>query len=146
MGGKSYIEELLLGFLICLLTVYVFDYPKYRTEDIMEALFGVVYVVFMLSYLYQLRGLENGAYLTGLVFFCAWGCDTCAYVVGMLFGKHKMAPILSPKKSVEGGIGGIVGSALHGGGLRRGGRAYRPWWNQSSRWCWHFLSAVRQVR
>ncbi len=107
VGGKGYIEELLLGFLICLLTVYVFDYPKYRTEDIMEALFGVVYVVFMLSYLYQLRGLENGAYLTGLVFFCAWGCDTCAYVVGMLFGKHKMAPILSPKKSVEGGIGGI---------------------------------------
>ena len=80
----------------------------------MEALFGVVYVVFMLSYLYQLRGLENGAYLTGLVFFCAWGCDTCAYVVGMLFGKHKMAPILSPKKSVEGGIGGIVGAALIG--------------------------------
>lgn len=114
VGGKSYIEELLLGFLICLLTVYVFDYPKYRTEDIMEALFGVVYVVFMLSYLYQLRCLENGAYLTGLVFFCAWGCDTCAYVVGMLFGKHKMAPILSPKKSVEGGIGGIVGSAILG--------------------------------
>ena len=49
-----------------------------------------------------------------LVFVCAWGCDTCAYCVGMLIGKHKMAPVLSPKKSVEGGIGGIVGAALIG--------------------------------
>ena len=49
-----------------------------------------------------------------LVFICAWGCDTCAYCVGMMIGKHKMAPVLSPKKSVEGGIGGIVGAALIG--------------------------------
>lgn len=42
------------------------------------------------------------------------GCDTCAYCAGMLLGKHKMAPKLSPKKSVEGGIGGIVGAALLG--------------------------------
>ena len=80
----------------------------------MAGLFGMVYVVFMLSYLYQIRCLPNGAYLTGLVFFCAWGCDTCAYVFGMLFGKHKMAPVLSPKKSVEGAVGGIVGAAVLG--------------------------------
>ena len=49
-----------------------------------------------------------------LIFICSWGCDTCAYAVGILFGKHKMAPVLSPKKSVEGGIGGIVGAALLG--------------------------------
>lgn len=47
----------------------------------------------------------------------SWGCDTCAYCVGMLLGKHKMAPKLSPKKSVEGGIGGIVGAALPGQSL-----------------------------
>lgn len=114
LGRKDLVTELLIGFLICLLTVYVFDYPKYRTEDIMAGLFGMVYVVFMLSYLYQIRCLPHGAYLTGLVFFCAWGCDTCAYVVGMLFGRHKMAPVLSPKKSVEGGVGGIVGAAVLG--------------------------------
>ena len=114
VGGKVYVPELLIGLLICLMTVYVFDYPKYRTEDIMAGLCGMVYVVFMLSYLYQIRCLPNGAYLTGLVFFCAWGCDTCAYVFGMLCGKHKMAPVLSPKKSVEGGIGGIFGAAVLG--------------------------------
>lgn len=113
-GGREYVTELLIVFLICLLTVYVFDYPKYRTEDIMAGMFGMVYVVFMLSYLYQIRCLPDGAYLTGLVFFCAWGCDTCAYVFGMLLGRHKLAPVLSPKKSIEGAIGGIVGAAALG--------------------------------
>ena len=44
--------------------------------------------------------------------FMLLGCDTCAYCVGMLIGRHKMAPILSPKKSVEGGVGGVAGAAL----------------------------------
>ena len=68
----------------------------------------------MLSYIYQIRVLPGGIFTVWLVFICAWGCDTCAYCVGMLIGKHKMAPVLSPKKSVEGGIGGIVGAALIG--------------------------------
>ena len=49
-----------------------------------------------------------------LIFLCSWGCDTCAYCVGMLIGKHKMAPVLSPKKSMEGAVGGVVGAALLG--------------------------------
>jgi phosphatidate cytidylyltransferase len=49
-----------------------------------------------------------------LIFLCSWGCDTCAYCVGMLIGKHKMAPVLSPKKSVEGAVGGVAGAALLG--------------------------------
>lgn len=49
-----------------------------------------------------------------LIFLCSWGCDTCAYCVGVLIGKHKMAPVLSPKKSVEGAIGGVVGAVLLG--------------------------------
>ena len=47
-----------------------------------------------------------------LIFLCSWGCDTCAYCVGVLIGKHKMAPKLSPKKSIEGAIGGVAGAAL----------------------------------
>ena len=49
-----------------------------------------------------------------LIFLCSWGCDTCAYCAGMLFGKHKMAPVLSPKKSVEGAVGGVAGAVLLG--------------------------------
>lgn len=68
----------------------------------------------MLSYVYQTRELTQGAFLVWLIILCSWGCDTCAYCVGMLIGKHKMAPKLSPKKSIEGGIGGILGAALLG--------------------------------
>jgi phosphatidate cytidylyltransferase len=100
-------------FLIILLAVYVFSYPKYRAEQIMAGFFALFYVAMMLSYIYQTRMMANGgAYIVWLIFLCSWGSDTCAYCVGMLFGKHKMSPILSPKKSVEGGVGGVVGAAL----------------------------------
>lgn len=108
------ITMLTIIFLISLMAVYVFAYPKYRSEHIMLAFFGLFYVAFMLSYVYQIRMLEQGAFLVWLVFLCSWGCDTCAYCVGVLFGKHKMAPVLSPKKSIEGGVGGVVGAALLG--------------------------------
>ena len=100
--------------LICQMGVLVFGYPKYNTQQIFAAFFGVFYVAVMLSYIYQARLLEGGVFTVWLVFICAWGCDTCAYCVGKLIGKHKMAPVLSPKKSVEGGIGGIAGAALIG--------------------------------
>ncbi len=101
-----------IGFLVLLMFVYVFSYPKYKTEQMLAAFFGVFYVGVMLSYVYQTRMLENGAYLVWLIFLCSWGCDTCAYCVGKLIGKHKMSPKLSPHKSVEGAIGGVVGAAL----------------------------------
>ena len=99
-------------FLILLMFVYVFTYPKYEAKDVMAIFFGMFYVAVMLSYVYQIRMLEGGVFLAFLIFICSWGCDTCAYCVGVLFGKHKMAPVLSPKKSIEGAVGGVVGTAL----------------------------------
>lgn len=104
---------LVILFLIVLLAVYVFSYPKYRADQIMASFFGLFYVAVMLSYIYQSRMMLNGGtYIVWLIFLCSWGSDTCAYCVGVLFGKHKMSPQLSPKKSVEGAVGGVVGAAL----------------------------------
>ena len=100
--------------LILILFVYVFTYPKYDAHQIAAAFLGIVYVAVMLSYIYLTRKLENGHFIVWLIFLCSWGCDTCAYCVGMLIGKHKMAPVLSPKKSVEGAVGGVIGAALLG--------------------------------
>ncbi|MGN0295331.1 MAG: phosphatidate cytidylyltransferase [Lachnospiraceae bacterium] len=100
--------------LILFLAVYVLAFPTYRSDQMMTAFFGLFYVPVMLSYIYQCRVLEGGAYLVWLVFLCSWGCDTCAYLAGITLGKHRMAPILSPKKSVEGGIGGVLGAVLLG--------------------------------
>lgn len=101
-----------IGLLVVLMFIYVFSYPKYDTQQMLAAFFGVFYVSVMLSFIYQTRMLPGGAYIVWLIFLCSWGCDTCAYCVGVLIGKHKMAPKLSPKKSWEGAVGGVVGSAL----------------------------------
>lgn len=111
---KENIMMLMILFLVALMVVYVFAFPAYVSEQVVTVFFGVFYVAVMLSYIYQTRLLKDGLFLVGLVFLCSWGCDTCAYCVGVLIGKHKMAPKLSPKKSVEGGIGGLAGAALLG--------------------------------
>lgn len=111
----TYIMIDVIFVLTAIMAVYVFTYPRYQANQVMAAFFGFVYVAVMLSYIFQTRNLENGKFLVWLIFLCSWGCDTCAYCVGMLIGKHKMAPVLSPKKSVEGAIGGVLGAALLGG-------------------------------
>ena len=102
------------AFVMVLMAIYVFTFPKYKTEEITITFFGVFYVAVMLSYLFLVRRAADGVYLVWLVFLSSWGCDTCAYCAGMLFGRHKLAPVLSPKKSIEGAIGGMVGAALLG--------------------------------
>ena len=103
---------LVMALLIACMCIYVLGYPRFNAQEIMGAFFGVFYVALMLSCIYSTRSLDGGVYLVWLIFLCSWGCDTCAYCVGMLIGKHKMAPVLSPKKSIEGAVGGVVGAAL----------------------------------
>lgn len=112
-GGGLQLLALLFT-LVLLMSVYVFTYPKYHAKDAMTAFFGLVYVGVMLSFIYAARMLPGGIFHVWLIFICSWGCDTCAYCTGMLIGKHKMAPVLSPKKSVEGAVGGVLGAALLG--------------------------------
>lgn len=110
----QYTFMLIIVFLICLLAEYVFMFPKYKTEQISNALMCMLYGGVLLSYIYLIRNGNNGAYTVWLIFLCSWASDTCAYVAGVAFGKHKMAPVLSPKKSVEGAVGGVIGAALLG--------------------------------
>lgn len=112
--GEQYVTLMAIAALMLLMTIYVFSYPRYKTEEVTVAFFGIFYVGVMLSYLYQVRMMNDGAYLVWLIFISSWGCDTCAYCVGSLIGKHKLAPVLSPKKSIEGAVGGVAGAALIG--------------------------------
>ncbi|MFR2469598.1 MAG: phosphatidate cytidylyltransferase [Lachnospira sp.] len=113
-ADNRYSMLVIVAAFLAMMTIYVFTFPKYKAENIMWSFFGIIYVTMMLAYIYETRRLDNGVYLVWLIFVSSWGNDTFAYFTGVLIGKHKMAPILSPKKSIEGAIGGIVGATALG--------------------------------
>ena len=85
---------------------------KKTIVDIMVTIFGIAYVPFLLVFFTLLRDKQPmGLIYIAYIFTSAWGSDTFAYLIGKKFGKHKLTPI-SPKKTVEGAIGGIVGALL----------------------------------
>lgn len=99
--------------------------PQNRVETLAWSLFGLVYVPFMLQFLVRIILIDTPHERTGLV-FAIWliavskGCDMGALLAGKLFGRHPMAPIISPKKTWEGAIGGVLFSALLGAGIAHG--------------------------
>ncbi|MCM1188199.1 MAG: phosphatidate cytidylyltransferase [bacterium] len=103
-----------IGVFLAELFAYVLTFPKYRAEQIAFAVFSFLYAPVMLSFIDFIRMEENGGYTVWFILICSWGCDTCAYCVGKLIGKKKIFPSLSPKKSLEGCIGGVAGAALLG--------------------------------
>ncbi len=113
-GFNSYLLLVGVATFLIIMFVYVFGFPKFHATKVATAIFSFAYAPVFLSFIYATRELEFGIYIVWLILICSWGCDTCAYCVGVLFGKHKMAPVLSPKKSVEGAVGGVVGAALIG--------------------------------
>ncbi len=79
----------------------------------------VVYSIMMISCFYSIVFLKTrlnnsfeSIYLIMMILCIAWGGDSAAYFAGRFFGKHKMAPVISPHKTVEGAIGGVLGSGV----------------------------------
>jgi phosphatidate cytidylyltransferase len=111
---KDFFLPLALLLMIALLACYVLAFPAFRFDQIAAGFFGFFYVTMMLSYVYQIRALKDGGLFVVLLFLSSWGNDTLAYCAGRLFGRHKMSPHLSPKKTIEGAVGGVVGAGLLG--------------------------------
>ena len=113
----NYYEHLLMCLiftLMVLMACYVIAFPKFDSNQMVMLFFGLIYVTVMLSFVYKVRFVKDGILLVWLIFIGAWGSDTCAYCVGKLIGKHKMPSKLSPNKTIEGCVGGIIGAALLG--------------------------------
>lgn len=106
-------------------------HPENRVESIAWTLFGLIYVPFMLQFLVRTLLIAGPHANTGLV-LVLWliavskFCDVGALLSGMAFGKHKMAPVISPKKTWEGAIGGVLTSAALGAGIAWFCRDYLP--------------------
>jgi len=73
---------------------------------------GVLYMGWLLSYLVLLRGLPQGREWTILAVFATFASDTAAYFVGRAWGRHKLAPAISPGKTWEGAVGGLLGTVV----------------------------------
>jgi len=97
-----------------MMAAYVVTFPSLQAGQVMTAFFCFFYGPVLFSFIWLTRELPGGIYMVWLIFISSWICDTCAYLSGMAFGRHKLAPVLSPKKSVEGAVGGTAGSALVG--------------------------------
>ena len=103
-----------LALLLALLVWYVF-WMRARVPDVGVSFFGAAYCGMLLSGLVIVRqALPDpwGGVLVLGIFLSVWANDSFAYLIGSKFGKHKLAPRVSPKKSWEGFIAGLIGSAL----------------------------------
>lgn len=102
---------LALDFLLTM-AVYVYTFPRRKSSNATGAVAAFLYMPVLMAFVARTRCLPHGIFLYLLIFICASVSDVCALAVGMAIGKHKLAPVLSPKKTIEGAIGGVAGSAL----------------------------------
>ncbi|MDD6313214.1 MAG: phosphatidate cytidylyltransferase [Firmicutes bacterium] len=95
-------------FLFIMMFIGIFAHEQVGIDKIFIAVASIIYVTNSFTSLILLRRLEHGLLLLILVFMGAWVTDVFALFSGMLFGKHKLAPKISPKKTVEGAVGGLI--------------------------------------
>ncbi|MBU5314262.1 phosphatidate cytidylyltransferase [Tissierella carlieri] len=107
MLENKYLGLIITLLIITLLILFITN-KNISIEDISITLLGIAYIPFLLSHIIY---LDNSKYIW-LVFIIAFGTDTFAYIAGNLFGKRKLCPKISPKKTIEGSIGGILGSTI----------------------------------
>jgi phosphatidate cytidylyltransferase len=82
--------------------------------DIATTIFGIIYVSWFFSFLIKIRYMPNGLGLLGAILLITKSGDIGAYLVGSRFGKHPFMPRISPKKTIEGCLGGLLFNILSG--------------------------------
>lgn len=109
LSGK---DGLVLGFVLWLLLVggrFALTYPKMQLPEALYNFLAVAYTAGLMSHFFLLRELPGpwGIRWTFVTFFLVWATDTGAYLIGKGFGRHLLAPAVSPSKTVEGSVGGL---------------------------------------
>ncbi len=110
--SKETFTIIIAAYLVLLLSCAVFWNSEIKFSDACTAFFVLIYAVLLLYHLGFIRSMQNGVVLLFIPFLGAWMPDTFAYFSGTLFGKHKLIPSVSPKKTVEGAIGAVIGCTI----------------------------------
>lgn len=114
LGKSQILFPFIIMLLLVALAIYVICFPKYKDYQVEKSFFTFLYVTVLLSYVFRIREMEFGALYFVFILISSWGNDICAYFVGSAIGKHKFSPKVSPNKSVEGFIGGVIGAGVLG--------------------------------
>lgn len=119
---QDVVQVLIFGLLIGSFAIELRFHSSMNVSQIAWGFFAaliVPYLMLSLMRIYQMdyrpigdTDLRVGQFIVLLPLLAAWGADTCALFSGILFGKHKLAPVVSPKKTVEGAVGGVIGGAV----------------------------------
>lgn len=104
----SLLGMILILYLFYLMVAAVFSHWKVSVTESAFTFMITVYVVFSFSCILLVRDLPFGQYIYLLIFMSAWMSDSGAYFAGRLFGRHKLIEDVSPKKTVEGAVGGVI--------------------------------------
>lgn len=108
----AYLLLLLLLFAVALFSEMMRDHVKVRISMLGECFLGGFLVPFLLTAVIRILSLKLGRYYTLIPFIIACVNDAGAYFVGMRYGKHKLAPVVSPNKTIEGMLGGIAAAVV----------------------------------
>jgi phosphatidate cytidylyltransferase len=107
-GFEHWLLPLGLIWFILIFGRYALSYPDISLNEATYGLLAFIYSVVLFTYLYFLRELPHGLSWCFYVFIVVWASDSGAFFIGSAFGKRKLAPRVSPNKSVEGAVGGLV--------------------------------------
>ncbi len=114
IGNKEWMLPILVFWVVVTFSRLALQYPKVKLEEVSFNFLAVIYSVVLFSYLYLLRQIDQGITWTFLIFLLVWATDIFAYLIGRRFGQHLLAPKVSPKKTLEGALGGLIGCILVG--------------------------------
>jgi phosphatidate cytidylyltransferase len=109
---REFVYMLIVLFVMTLGAFTVLDNSRIKLSDVCASVFLVTYSVVFLMHLSFIRQLENGVAFLFMPVIGAYITDTGAYFTGLSIGKHKLIPSVSPNKTVEGAIGGIVAAVI----------------------------------
>lgn len=104
----AYFVILLMVFFILMFSEMMLDHVKVRFEDLSMCFVAGVLIPYMLSSLIRILNMGIGRYVILIPFVVAFMSDTGAYFIGLNFGRHKLAPVVSPNKTIEGALGGVA--------------------------------------
>ena len=93
-------------------SIYMFKINERKIEDGMATMLGIIYVIFFSFHVTLVDQTEGYSVMVWLILLSAFCTDIFAYFTGFAIGKHKLCPNLSPKKTIEGAVGGTIGSAV----------------------------------